>query len=163
MPSWPGSVEDPRPYPFGHPSGAPWVCAALGALPPGGARRGVEGEGRGALSPGDTRPLAHCRVRRGVEGGAVWCGGPCQGASPLHVLMPDSNSPENLLPAESAGNRRLRRFFRRFNRLMLLLWRLGLGPWVNAWPAVGGRIIVITHTPPPTGRQHQNPHTQQPK
>jgi len=87
----------------------------------------------------------------------VWCGGPCQGASPLHVLMPDSNSPENLLPAESAGNRRLRRFFRRFNRLMLLLWRLGLGPWVNAWPAVGGRIMVITHTGRKTGRQHQTP------
>ena len=61
------------------------------------------------------------------------------------------------LPAESRSNRRLRRFFKRFNWLMLLMWRLGLGPWVNAWPAVGGRIMVITHTGRRTGRRRQTP------
>jgi deazaflavin-dependent oxidoreductase (nitroreductase family) len=40
---------------------------------------------------------------------------------------------------------------------MLLLWRLGRGPWVNAWPTVGGRIMVITHTGRQTGRRHQTP------
>jgi len=74
LPFWPC-----RPHLFGHPFGAPWVCAALGALSPGDTRRGAEGEGRGALSPGDTRPWrpvpwGHpkgCRGRRGVEGGAL--------------------------------------------------------------------------------------------
>jgi len=35
--------------PSGTPSGAPWVCAALGALHRFGAPKGVEGEGRGGL------------------------------------------------------------------------------------------------------------------
>jgi deazaflavin-dependent oxidoreductase (nitroreductase family) len=46
---------------------------------------------------------------------------------------------------QSPGDRRLRSFFRLFNRFMLWMWRIGLGPWINAWPAVGGRIMVITH------------------
>ena len=40
---------------------------------------------------------------------------------------------------------------------MLLLWQLGLGPWINAWPAVGGRIMVLTHTGRRTGRRRQTP------
>jgi deazaflavin-dependent oxidoreductase (nitroreductase family) len=40
---------------------------------------------------------------------------------------------------------------------MLLLWRLGLGPWLNAWPAVGGRIMIITHTGRRSGRRRQTP------
>jgi deazaflavin-dependent oxidoreductase (nitroreductase family) len=40
---------------------------------------------------------------------------------------------------------------------MLLLWRLGLGAWVNAWPSVGGRILVLTHTGRKTGRRRQTP------
>lgn len=40
---------------------------------------------------------------------------------------------------------------------MLLLWRLGLGPWINAWPAVGGRIMVLTHTGRRTGKRRQTP------
>ncbi len=58
---------------------------------------------------------------------------------------------------ESASHRWLRGFFKQFNRLMLLLWRLGLGQWVNAWPAAGGRIMVITHTGRRSGRPHQTP------
>jgi deazaflavin-dependent oxidoreductase (nitroreductase family) len=51
----------------------------------------------------------------------------------------------------------LRQAFKRFNRFMLLLWRLGLGPWVNAWPEVGGRIMVITHTGRKTGIRRRTP------
>ncbi len=45
----------------------------------------------------------------------------------------------------------LRQGFKQFNRFMLGLWRLGLGPWVNLWPEVGGRIMVIRHTGRKTG------------
>lgn len=50
-----------------------------------------------------------------------------------------------------------RQRFRRFNYFMVLLWRLGLGRWLNAWPAVGGRIMVITHTGRKTGRRLRTP------
>ena len=49
--------------------------------------------------------------------------------------MPISSSPIEL---------RLRKGFKYFNRYMLLLWRLGLGRWLNSWPSVGGRIMVLT-------------------
>lgn len=39
---------------------------------------------------------------------------------------------------------RLRAGFKYFNRSMLLVWRLGLGRWLNSWPSVGGRIMVLT-------------------
>lgn len=52
---------------------------------------------------------------------------------------------------------RLRQGFKYFNRGMLLLWRLGLGPLLNAWPAVGGRIMVLTHMGRKTGRQRHTP------
>jgi deazaflavin-dependent oxidoreductase (nitroreductase family) len=45
----------------------------------------------------------------------------------------------------------LRQGFKQFHRFMLGLWRLGLGPWVNLWPEVGGRIMVIRHTGRKTG------------
>ena len=51
----------------------------------------------------------------------------------------------------------LRQGFKHFNLFMMLLWRLGLGRWVNAWPEVGGRIMVITHTGRKTGIKHQTP------
>lgn len=37
------------------------------------------------------------------------------------------------------------------------MWRLGLGPWINAWPAVGGRIMVISHTGRRTGLKRRTP------
>lgn len=52
---------------------------------------------------------------------------------------------------------RLRQGFKQFNRFMMLMWRLGLGPWVNAWPEVGGRIMVITHTGRKTGIKRRTP------
>ena len=51
----------------------------------------------------------------------------------------------------------LRQAFKHLNRFMLLLWRLGLGPWLSLWPDVGGRIMVITHTGRKTGRKRQTP------
>jgi len=52
---------------------------------------------------------------------------------------------------------RLRQGFKEFNRFMMLMWRLGLGAWVNAWPEVGGRIMVITHTGRKTGIRRRTP------
>lgn len=51
----------------------------------------------------------------------------------------------------------LRRGFRYFNRLMLLMWRLGLGRWAASWPSVAGRIMVITHTGRRSGLRRRTP------
>ena len=52
---------------------------------------------------------------------------------------------------------RLRQGFKYFNRFMLLMWRLGLGQWVNAWPDIGGRIMVIAHTGRKSGVKRHTP------
>lgn len=44
-----------------------------------------------------------------------------------------------------------------FNRFVVLLWRLELGQWLNAWPEVGGRIMVLTHTGRTSGRRYHTP------
>lgn len=31
------------------------------------------------------------------------------------------------------------------NKFMVAMWRLGLGRWVNIWPTVFGRIMIIRH------------------
>lgn len=51
----------------------------------------------------------------------------------------------------------LRQIFKRFNPLMLLNWRLGLGPWLSLWPEVTGRYLVITHTGRKTGLRRRTP------
>lgn len=51
----------------------------------------------------------------------------------------------------------LRQGFKYLNRFMLLLWRLGLGGWLNGWPSVGGRIMVITHTGRRSGLRRRTP------
>lgn len=51
----------------------------------------------------------------------------------------------------------LRQTFRHFNRLMVDLWRLGLGSWVNLWPSVGGQIMVIVHTGRKSGLKRYAP------
>jgi deazaflavin-dependent oxidoreductase (nitroreductase family) len=51
----------------------------------------------------------------------------------------------------------LRQGFKVFNRFMLLMWRLGLGPMLNFWPEVGGRIMVLAHTGRKTGRRRYTP------
>ncbi len=52
---------------------------------------------------------------------------------------------------------KLRQGFKRFNPFMVLMWRLGLGRWVNAWPDVGGRIMVITHIGRKSGLRRKTP------
>ncbi len=51
----------------------------------------------------------------------------------------------------------LRQGFRLFNRFMLLLWRLGLGPWLSVVPALTGRYLVITHTGRKSGLRRRTP------
>jgi deazaflavin-dependent oxidoreductase (nitroreductase family) len=51
----------------------------------------------------------------------------------------------------------LRLVFKRFNPFMIGLFRLGLGWAVNIWPAVGGRIMVITHTGRKSGLPRRTP------
>jgi len=57
----------------------------------------------------------------------------------------------------SSLEERLRQGFKVFNRFMLLLWRLGLGPLQNVWPEVSGSILVITHTGRKTGLRRRTP------
>jgi deazaflavin-dependent oxidoreductase (nitroreductase family) len=51
----------------------------------------------------------------------------------------------------------LRQGFRSFNRFMLLMWRLGLGRWLNAAPAQLGRYMVIVHTGRKSGLKRYTP------
>ena len=37
---------------------------------------------------------------------------------------------------EPMSQEKLRQSFKKFNRFMLLMWRLGLGAWVNGCPSV---------------------------
>jgi deazaflavin-dependent oxidoreductase (nitroreductase family) len=50
---------------------------------------------------------------------------------------------------------RLRTAFGYLNRFMIALWRLGLGGWVNLWPAVGGRVMVLVNIGRRTGIQRR--------
>ena len=52
---------------------------------------------------------------------------------------------------------RLRSMFRSMNRGMVLMWRLGLGRWADAWPSVGGRILVIEHHGRTSGNRYLTP------
>ncbi len=52
----------------------------------------------------------------------------------------------------------LRPFFKKFlNPFMLMMWRLGLGPFVNASPEFGGRIMVLTHLGRKSGQLRRTP------
>lgn len=52
---------------------------------------------------------------------------------------------------------RLRRMFRSMNRGMVLMWRLGLGRWADAWPSVGGRFLVVEHHGRKSGTRYLTP------
>jgi deazaflavin-dependent oxidoreductase (nitroreductase family) len=52
---------------------------------------------------------------------------------------------------------KLRQGFKSFNVFMIWMWRLGLRRWINFWPSVGGRIMVITHTGRKSGLRRQTP------
>jgi len=51
----------------------------------------------------------------------------------------------------------LRRGLRHFNRFMVLLFRLGLPRWVQFWPAVTGRILVLVHKGRKSGLVRRTP------
>jgi deazaflavin-dependent oxidoreductase (nitroreductase family) len=52
---------------------------------------------------------------------------------------------------------RLRQAFKRGNRFMLLMWRLGLGAYINILPEYIGQIMVLTHTGRKTSAKRQTP------
>lgn len=52
---------------------------------------------------------------------------------------------------------RLRKMFRSMNRGMVLMWRLGLGRWADAWPSVGGRVLVVEHRGRTSGNRYRTP------
>lgn len=43
------------------------------------------------------------------------------------------------------------------NPFMLLMWRLGLGKWLNVSPEYGGRLMVLTHVGRKSGVHHRQP------
>ena len=47
--------------------------------------------------------------------------------------------------------------FKRFNVFMIWMWRLGFGRWINFWPSVVGRIMVLAHTGRVTGMARRTP------
>jgi deazaflavin-dependent oxidoreductase (nitroreductase family) len=53
--------------------------------------------------------------------------------------------------------KKMQQGFKQFNKFMLLMWRLGMGPWINFWPEGIGRIMVITHTGRKSGLKRQTP------
>lgn len=52
---------------------------------------------------------------------------------------------------------KLRQGFKYLNRFMLLMWRLGMGKWLNMWPAGLGRYLVITHIGRKSGQRRRTP------
>ncbi|HEX8992996.1 MAG TPA: nitroreductase/quinone reductase family protein [Anaerolineales bacterium] len=60
----------------------------------------------------------------------------------------------NYAPAQLQA---LRRFFHGLNYFMVFLWKIGMGRMINAWPAVGGRIMVIRHRGRKSGREYLTP------
>lgn len=51
----------------------------------------------------------------------------------------------------------MRQIFRRLNPLMLWHWRLGMGPYINFWPAGIGRFLVLVHRGRKSGRLYRTP------
>ena len=51
----------------------------------------------------------------------------------------------------------LRNIFKYFNKFMVLLWKLGLGKFLNIWPKVFGRFLVITHYGRKSGNKYLTP------
>jgi len=51
----------------------------------------------------------------------------------------------------------LRKIFHAFNPLMILMWKMGMGKWINIWPAVIGRIMVIKHKGRKSGKEYLTP------
>ena len=52
---------------------------------------------------------------------------------------------------------KLRQGFKYLNRFMVMMWRLGMGKWLNLWPAGLGRYLVITHIGRKSGQRRRTP------
>ena len=52
---------------------------------------------------------------------------------------------------------KLRRLFNGMNYFMVFLWKIGLRRLFDAWPAVGGRIMVIHHRGRKSGKEYLTP------
>lgn len=52
---------------------------------------------------------------------------------------------------------RLRRAFKLLNMLMVFMWKIGLGKWMNAWPQATGQFMLIRHTGRKSGRARLAP------
>lgn len=50
-----------------------------------------------------------------------------------------------------------RQAFRRFNRTMVVMWRLGFGRWAEVCPAIGGRMMVVEHVGRTSGTRYLTP------
>ncbi|NOK58916.1 MAG: nitroreductase family deazaflavin-dependent oxidoreductase [Chloroflexi bacterium AL-W] len=50
-----------------------------------------------------------------------------------------------------------RRAFKYVNRLMLLNWRLGMGPYISFWPHGIGHFLLLIHTGRKSGVQRRTP------
>lgn len=51
----------------------------------------------------------------------------------------------------------LRKFFHSMNRFMVWMWKIGWGRYINFWPAVVGRIMVIKHRGRRSGKEYLTP------
>ncbi len=54
-------------------------------------------------------------------------------------------------------SRQYRLGFKRFNPLMIGLWRLGFRRYINCWPRPGGRVMVVIHTGRKSGARYHTP------
>ena len=52
---------------------------------------------------------------------------------------------------------KLRQGFKYFNKLMVIMWRLGLGAWFKLWPEGFGQVMVITHRGRTSGQNYRTP------
>ncbi|MCC6146129.1 MAG: nitroreductase family deazaflavin-dependent oxidoreductase [Anaerolineaceae bacterium] len=57
---------------------------------------------------------------------------------------------------DAETEQKMRQTLKQVNRGMVLMWRLGLGGWLNLAPRVGGRIMVIVHTGRKSHKRHYN-------
>ncbi len=64
-------------------------------------------------------------------------------------------NPEAL--ADPHVSRRVRLAFRRLNRAIVLMWRLGLGPTFGWAPPITGRVLVVLHTGRRSGAAYRTP------
>ena len=73
------------------------------------------------------------------------------------LMATEGSSPAGKEPSSIRYAGELRMAFRLLNRFMVPLWRLGLGGWLNSWPSVGGRLMVLVHRGRRSGREYRTP------